>query len=126
MVFKGPDKKILGYGFVERGKRYDFLYIELKPKSESGFYQRVVDGDRYKLYVHETSVQTYPGVSTAMPQYVLFNPAGAFQKFETCLACPWRKQLRELLKDDSNALQHLEKTSRLEITNFVLVINRDQ
>ena len=121
--FRAQDKKILGYGFTEKGKRYDYIYVDLKPKSESGFYQRIINGDKYKLYVHMTSTSTYPGISTAMPQYVLFNPAGQFEKFETCVLCPWKKQLRELLKEDAKALEALETTSRLEIESFVLKIN---
>ena len=124
-VFRAHDKKILGYGFVERGRRYDFLFVDVKPKAESGFYQRIVDGDKYKLYAHVLSSQGYPGISTAQPQYVLFNTAGAFEKFETCVLCPWKKQLRQLLKDDANALEILENTSRLEIPNFVVAINKE-
>lgn len=124
-VYRADDKKILGFGVVERGIRYDFIYVELKPRSESGFYQRIVDGGKYKLYVHTVVSQGYPGVSTAQPQYVLFNPAGEFRKFETCVLCSWKKQLRELLKDDEKALALLETASRLEIPKFVLAINNN-
>lgn len=124
-VYRARDKEVLGYGFVEKGRRYDFLFVDVKPKSESGFYQRIVDGDKYQLYVHLVSSQGYPGVSTAQPQYVLFNAAGAFEKFETCVLCPWKKQLRELLREDPKALEHLENTSRLEIPSFVRIINKD-
>lgn len=123
-VYHGKDKKVLGYGFVEKGRKYDFIYVDVKPKVESGFYQRIVDGAKYKLYVHVISTSTYPGIASGSPQYVLFNTSGEYKKFETCIACPWKKHLRELLKDDAKALEVLETTSRLDIPKFVVEINK--
>lgn len=124
-VYFAKDKELLAYGVVEKGRRYDYLFVETKVKSEKGFYQRIVDGRKYKLYSHLISSSSYPGINSSSLQYVLFNTKGEFEKFETCLACPWKKQLRSLLKDDTKALEILETASRLNIPKFVIEINKD-
>jgi hypothetical protein len=112
-TFRAKDKKILGYGFKDMGVQYHFWYIEMKKKSESGFYQQLINGPKYKLY-------------TALPYYVLFAPTGDFVQFEACILCPWKKQLRELLKDDTKALELLENgADRNKIIDFVSAINRE-
>ena len=124
-AFRAKDKKILGYGFMDLGISYHFWYIEMKQKSESGFYQQLINGTKYRLYRHMLSSSTYPGVSMNHPQYVLFNAAGDFVKFETCILCPWKKQLREVLKDDTTALELLESNAdRNKIPEFVAEINK--
>jgi|GEM_PF-1941225 len=125
-AFRAKDKKILGYGFRDFGITYDFWYIEMKQKSESGFYRQVINGPRYRLYSHMLSSSTYPGVSTSHPQYVLFNSAGDFVKFESCILCPWKKQMREVLKDDAKALELLESSAdRNKIPEFITAINQE-
>lgn len=113
------DKKIIAFGFVENLRRYDFLFIDVGDKLESGFYQLNVNGPKYKLYYKPTTV--YGG----NPTYVLFNPAHEFAKFEPCVLCPWKKQLRVLLKDDPKALAAVENAPRVNIPQFVMDINKD-
>jgi hypothetical protein len=97
----------------------------MKQRSESGFYQQLVNGPKYRLYTHVLTSSTYPGVTMEHPQYVAFNAAGDVVKFETCLACPWKKQLRNLLKDDTKALELLESgVDRKKIAEFVVEINK--
>ncbi len=112
------EKKIIAFGFVENLKAYHFLFVDLKDKLESGFYQRIVNGLKYQLYLRPKIV------ADGLPTYVLFNQNREFTKFEPCVLCPWKKQLRELLKDDAKALEHVEKASRVNIPQFVLDINK--
>lgn len=113
------EKKILAFGFVENLRRFDYLFIDVGDKLESGFYQLNVNGPKYKLYYKPTTV--YGG----NPTYVLFNPAREFAKFEPCILCPWKKQLHALLKDDPKALAAVENAPRVNIPQFVIDINRD-
>ena len=124
-VYKAADKKVLAYGFVDGGRRFDYLYVDVKSKTESGFYQRIINGQHYKLYRHFVSAGGYGGISSASPIYVLFNPAGEYVRFDPCVVCPWKKQLRELMKDDPKALDVLEnKAKRLDIPGFVFELNK--
>ena len=118
-TFPSKDKKIIAFGFVENLRRYDFLFIDVGDKLESGFYQLNVKGPKYKLYYKPTTV--YGG----NPTYVLFNPTGEFAKFEPCVLCPWKKQLRVLLKDDPKALAAVENAPRVNMPQFVLDINKE-
>jgi hypothetical protein len=57
----------------------------------------------------------------------LFNPSGQFVKFETAILSPWKKQLKELFKDDTNALEAAEKlTNNINIPLFVISLNKEQ
>jgi len=112
------EKKIIAFGFVEKSRSYHYLFVDVVDKFESGFYQLIVNGFKYKLYSRPTTV--YGG----NPTYVLFNQNEVFAKFEPCVVCPWKKQLRELLKDDLKALEHIENALRVDIPKFVLEINK--
>lgn len=118
--FGAKDKKVIAFGFTERYARYHYLYVDAGNKTESGYYQLLVNGPRYKLYSRPTTV--YGG----NPTYVLFNPAGQFTLFEPCLVCPWRKQLREFLKDDAKALALVETAPRVNIPKFATEINKEE
>lgn len=113
------DKKIIAFGFVEFFRRYDYLFVDVGDKLESGFYQ-LLNAGKYKLYGRPATV--YGG----NPIYVLYNPAGEFLKFEPCVVCPWKKQLRALLKDDTKAVAAVEDASRVNIPKFVVEINRNK
>jgi hypothetical protein len=79
----------------------------------------MVDGEKYKLYGRATTVQG------GLPTWILFNPAGQFVKFETAFLSPWKKQLRELLKDDPKALEAVEEVSaKSNIPIFVAGLNK--
>ena len=117
-AFHKQDKKIIAFGFVENSRLYDYLFIDVGNKLENGFYQRLVNGGRYKLYGRP------PTVAGGNPIYVLFNPSGEFTKFDPCVFCPWKKQLRELLKDDPKALELVDSASRFNIPKFVMDINK--
>lgn len=117
-VLPSKTKKIIAFGFVENLKSFHYLFVEVGDKFETGFYQRIVDGRKYKLYGRPTTV--YGG----NPTYVLFNQVGDFTKFEPCVLCPWKKQLRELLKDDAQALEKVESAPRVDIPKFVIDINK--
>lgn len=117
-TFKGKDKKIIAFGFEENLRRYDYLFVDVGDKSENGFYQRLVNGSKYKLYSQP------PTIYGGNPTYVLYNQKGEFVKFEPCLVCPWRKQLREFLKDDAKAVELVEDAPRVNIPKFVLDINK--
>jgi hypothetical protein len=124
-AFRAKDKKILGYGFRDLGIAYDFWYIEMKQKSESGFYQQLINGPKYRLYSHMLSSSTYPGISMNHAQYVLFNAAGEWVKFETCVLCPWKKGMREVFKDDAKALEALANASYpINVPKFVAEVNK--
>ncbi len=112
------DKKIIAFGFVENLRSFHYLFVDVGDKLESGFYQLIVNGLKYKLYSRPTTV--YGG----NPTYVLFNQKNDFTKFEPCVVCPWKKQLRQLLKDDLKALEHIENASRVDIPKFVKDINK--
>ena len=112
------DRKIIAFGFVENLKPYHYLFVDVGDKLENGFYQLIVNGAKYKLYGRPTTI--YGG----NPTYVLFNQGGDFTKFEPCVVCPWKKQLRELLKDDPKALENIETASRVNIPKFVIDINK--
>jgi hypothetical protein len=111
-------KKIIAFGFVEKLRSFHYLFVDVGDKLESGFYQLVVDGLKYQLYGRPATL--YGG----NPTYVLFNPKRDFKKFEPCVLCPWKKQLRELFKDDPAALQHLENASRVDIPSLVIDLNK--
>jgi hypothetical protein len=66
-----------------------------------------------------------PQVQGDLPTYVLFNPSGEFAKLEQCFICPWKKQLRELLKDDPKALAAIERMPPLTMTMFTYLINKE-
>jgi hypothetical protein len=117
-VFRAKDKSVIAFGYVERGKRYDFLYVEAGNKEEHGFYQRLINGPKYKLYGRPSTVQG------GNPTYVLFNLSSEFTKFEPCVLCPWKKLLREFLKDDAKALELVENAPRYNIPQFVVDINK--
>jgi hypothetical protein len=122
-VYHARDKKLLAYGYIVKGRQYHYLYVDVKPKIESGFYLRMVNG-KYRLYSHLVGSIGYAGFGSASYQYVLFNPAGEFVKFEVTPLRPWKKQLRELLKDDSNALEKIgDIKNSAGIPKFVLDIN---
>jgi len=112
------NKKIIAFGFVEKLKSFHYLFVDVGDKLENGFYQLIVDGLKYKLYGRPTTL--YGG----NPTYVLFNQNRDFTKFEPCVVCPWKKQLRELFKDDPKALEHVEIASRVNIPKFVIDINK--
>ena len=125
-VYRAKDKKILGYGFRDLGIAYDFWYIEMKQKSESGFYQQLINGPKYKLYSHMLSSSTYAGVAVSNPQYVVYNAAGEFVQFETCVLCPWKKKLREIFKEDTKALELVNNTSYpVDVSKLVSTVNKD-
>ncbi len=124
-VYVAADREVLAYGFTEFGKRYEYLYIDARQKVDRRFYQRIVDGPKYKLYVHTIVTSTYPGIGMGMPQYVLFTSAGESVKFENCILCPWKKQMRLLAKDDAKALELIEGASRLKIPELVAEMNKD-
>jgi hypothetical protein len=64
-------------------------------------------------------------VGSISPVYVLVTPAGDYVRFDPCVMCPWKKQLRTLLKDDANALELLETSAKAkDIPGFVLEINK--
>ncbi len=111
-------RKIIAFGFIEKMKSYHYIYVDVKDKLENGFYQRIVSGLKYQLYIRPKTV------ADGLPTYVLFNQNQEFTKFEPCVLCPWRKQLRELLKDDAKALEHVDKASRVNFSQFVLDINK--
>jgi hypothetical protein len=122
-IYHARDKELLAYGFIEKGRQYHYLYVDVKPKIESGFYQRIVNG-KYRLYSHLVGSYGYGTFGSSSYQYVLFNPAGEFVKFEVTPLRPWKKQLRELLKDDENALQKIgDIKNPAGIPKFVLEIN---
>lgn len=112
------DKKIIAFGFIENLRTYHYLFVDVGDKLENGFYQLIDNGPKYKLYGRPATV--YGG----NPTYVLFNQAGELAKFETCVVCPWKKQLREILKDDVKALEYVENASRVNIPKFVRDINK--
>jgi hypothetical protein len=112
------EKKIIAFGFVEKLRSYHYFFVDVGNKLESGFYQLIVNGPRYKLYSRPTTV--YGG----NPTYVLFNQNKEFTKFEACVLCPWKKQLRELLQDDPKAIEQIENASRVDIPKFVIQINK--
>lgn len=116
--FNSKDKKIIAFGFTEKSSSYHYLFVDVGDKLESGFYQLIVNGPQYKLYGRPTTI--YGG----NPTYVLFNQNHVFIKFEPCVVCPWKKQLRELLKDDLKALEHIDNASRIDIPKFVTEINK--
>lgn len=115
---RAKDKKIIAFGFVEKYRTYHYLYVDAGDKLENGFYQLMINGPRYRLYGRPTTV--YGG----NPTYVLFTPTGEHTTFEPCVLCPWKKQLRELLKDDSKALELVENAPRVNIPKFVMDINK--
>ncbi len=117
-LYLSRNKKIIAFGFIENARSYHYLFVDVGDKLESGFYQLIVNGLKYKLYSRPTTV--YGG----NPTYVLFNQNHDFTKFESCVVCPWKKQLRELLKDDPTALEHIENATRVDIPKFVLEINK--
>jgi hypothetical protein len=123
-VYHARDKKVLAYSVLEKGRIYTYRFVETKVKSETGFYQRVVNGGKYKLYLHLVGTYGSPGINVAQPNYVLFSPSGEYEKFDPCILCPWKKQLRQLLRDDQKALEILENASRLDIPKFVLEIDK--
>jgi hypothetical protein len=58
-------------------------------------------------------------------QYVLFNAAGEWVKFETCVLCPWKKGMREVFKDDAKALEALANASYpINVPKFVAEVNK--
>lgn len=114
------DKQVIAFGFFEKFRWYHFLLIEAGDRSEHGYYQRLVYGN-YKLYCHPVKVQYQ------LSQYVLFNPAGQFIKFETAILTPWKRLVKELLKDDAKALEAAEQlTNNTNIPLFVRALNKDQ
>ena len=117
-IIKAKDKKVLAFGFVEKLRKFDYLFVDADNKSDIGFYQQIFNGSKYKLYGRPAEV--YGG----NPTYVLFNVAGKFVKFEPCILCPWKRQLRELLKDDPKALELVEDAPRVNIPKFVMDIDK--
>lgn len=117
-AFNSRDRKIIAFGFTEKLNSFHYLFVDVGDKLESGYYQLIVNGPHYKLYGRPTTL--YGG----NPTYVLFNQNRDFTKFEPCVVCPWKKQLRELLKDDPKALEHIENASRVDIPRFVTEINK--
>ena len=113
------DQKIIAFGFIDKGKRYEFQYLDPGKKHEDGFYQRLVKGTKYKLYGRP------PQVQGDLPTYVLFNSLGEFEKFQQCFICPWKMQLRDLLKDDQKAIETIEKMPPLTMTIFTNLINKE-
>lgn len=111
------DKKLLAFGFTEGFSTFHYHFFDVGSKTENGFYQLLVKG-RYKLYGRPTTV--YGG----NPTYVLVTPSEAFTQFEPCVLCPWKKQLRDLLKDDAEALTLVENAPRVDIPKFVSEINK--
>lgn len=112
------DKKIVAFGFVENLRSFHYMFVDVGDKLENGFYQLIVNGLKYKLLSRPATV--YGG----NPTYVLFNQNHDFTKFEPCVLCPWKKQLRKLLKDDPKALEQVESASRVNIPKFVIDINK--
>lgn len=125
-LYKAHEKKILAYGFVDGGRRFNYQYFEVEPKVESGFYQRINNSPRYKLFRH--MVSTSGGVvGSVSPVYVLLTPAGNYVRFDPCIACPWKRKLRKLLQDDPKALDILENQAKAkDIPAFVLELNKEE
>lgn len=125
LVYHAGDKKLKAFGLLENGKKYDYQYMDVKPKTDNGFYLRVINGRKYQLYSHH--VGSSSGMFNSLsPIYVLFNPSGEFVKFDPCVFCPWKRHLRVLLKDDQKALVALEDMkSPPNIVKFVIDINKE-
>ncbi|GEO10710.1 hypothetical protein [Segetibacter aerophilus] len=124
-VYHASDKKLVAFGLTQNGRKYDYLYMDVKPKTDNGFYLRIVKGGKYQLYSHQ--VASSSGMfSSLSPIYVLYNPSGEFVKFEPCVLCPWKKHLRELLKDDQKALDEINNIPfPPNIPKFVVEINKE-
>ena len=120
LSFRAKDKKIIAFGFIENFKRYHYKFIEAGEKNDQGFYQLLVNGPKYKLYSRVGLVQG-EGIT-----YVLFNPSGEFVKFQPSLLNPWKKQLRDLLKDDPHALKAVEEAKlSTNMSLFVMDLNKE-
>jgi hypothetical protein len=124
-VFHARDKELVAFGVIRDGRWYHYLFVDARPSADRGFYQRLVGGPKYNLYGRMIG-SAAPGINVSSPLYVLFNPAGAFVKFETCALCPWRKLLRGLFAADAAALQALEQMPLPpDIPKLVQEINRN-
>ncbi|MCU0333774.1 MAG: hypothetical protein MUF62_01850 [Chitinophagaceae bacterium] len=119
--YKAKEGEVLGYGMKPvLDIRIDYLYFSVKPAVESGFFQRYSRGAKYTLYYRMVSANMGT-VEATSPYYVLVNAKGEYAYFGTCTICGWKKKMREIMKDDDEAvLAELEELRAKDIATFVL------
>lgn len=120
-VYRSKDEKIIAYGYFEKGKWVNYSFLNVGSNSDKGFYQRLVNGPKYRLFGRAPEVQG--GNFT----YLLFKPSGELLKFDACSGfCPWRKKLREFLSDDSKAEEAIDKATPYTLPLYIGHLNRQE
>lgn len=123
-IYKTKDKQVLAYGFYQMGVPFDYLFVDLGQKVETGFFRLIENGNPYKLYVQNNN-ETVHGVTTTTPYYVLFNDSGASIDFLVSGVSGWKKKLEGFLKDDPEAIEKLESVNRQDVLKFIKSLNEN-
>jgi hypothetical protein len=123
-IYKTKDKQVLAYGFDQMGVPFDYLFVDLGRKVETGFFRLIENGNPYKLYVQNNS-ETVNGVTTTTPYYVLFNGRGGSLDFLVSGVSGWKNKLEVFLKDDPKAKENLKSVNRQEIVKFIKSLNEN-
>lgn len=119
-VYRIKDEKIVAYGYVEKGRQRDYYFHKIGVNYFNGFYQRLINRPRYKLYGRA------PEVSGGNPTYILFKQSGESLNFDACVAfCPWKKKLREFLKDEPKADEAIDKANPYTLPLYLAGLNRE-
>lgn len=121
-IYKTKDKQVLSYGFDQMGVPFDYLFVDLGRKVETGFFRLIENGNPYKLYVQNTK-ETVNGVTTTTPYYVLFNARGESIDFFVSGVSLWRKKLGVFLKNDPKAIESLKSVNRHDVLKFIKSLN---
>jgi len=123
-IYKTKDKKVLAYGFDQMGVPFDYLFVDLGRKVETGFFRLIENGNPYKLYIQNNS-ETVNGVTTTTPYYVLFNARGDSIDFLVSGVSGWKKKLEEFLNDDPEAIENLKSVNRQDVLKFIKSLNEN-
>lgn len=121
--YRAKKGEVVGYGFESLGASKDYLFFDVKPKSDSRFYERIIEGSRYTLFAVAINGVKGPVVHI-LTLYRLEKFNGEYLYFGNCRFCSWRKKLATFLADDPEALGALERVKLFNLHQYLISISK--
>jgi hypothetical protein len=123
MRYRAKKGEVVGYGFESLGASKDYLFFDIKPKSDSRFYESIIEGSGYTLIA--VAVNGVTGlVVNIFTLYILEKDNGDSLYLGNCRFCHWRKKLATLLAGDSEALTALRGVKLHTLNHYLISISK--